>query len=147
MVQAKKKLIVLMAEDDDDYYLLAKQAFEESCPQHRLYRVEDGEELMNYLRFQGKYAAAVRPHVILLDLNMPRKSGRQALQEMKADPNLKRIPVVIFTTSKAEQDIQESYRQGAHSYIWKPVAFKQLLEMLKVFCRYWFDTIELPPHR
>ena len=144
MGDTKKTLFVLMADDDDDYYLLAKQAFEEACPQHELFRVEDGEELMNYLRELGKYAGSKRPDVILLDLNMPRKNGRQALQEMKADPHLKNIPVVILTTSKAEKDIQESYRHGAHSYIWKPIGYKQLTEVMKTFCQYWFDTMELP---
>lgn len=147
MGQVKKNLTILMADDDDDYYLLAKQAFDEACPGHQLYRVKNGEELMDYLKSKGKYEKAVRPHVILLDLNMPRKNGTQVLQEIKADPSLKQIPIVILTSSKAEKDITESYQHGAHSYIWKPLGLKQLMDTLKIFCRYWFEAIELPPYR
>ena len=136
-----------MADDDDDYFLLAKQAFSEACPAHQLYRVEDGDELMDYLKFKGKYQTSIRPHVILLDLNMPRKNGREVLKEIKADLSLRQIPIVILTTSKSEQDIKETYQGGAHSYIWKPFGYGQLMKMLKTFCQYWFETIELPPSR
>ncbi len=142
--QNKKTLVVLMADDDDDYYLLTKQAFEEACPGQQLYRVEDGVELMSYLKAEGKYQGSLRPHVILLDLNMPRKNGRQVLQEIKMDPNLRQIPIVILTTSKAEHDIKELYQSGAHSYIGKPLGFNQLVDVIKIFCRYWSETIELP---
>ena len=147
MGQTKKTLVILMADDDDDYFLLAKEAFKDAYPGHQLYRVTDGEELMDYLKSRGKYEKSIRPHVILLDLNMPRKSGSQALQEIKADPSLKQIPIVILTSSKEEKDIKESYQRGVHSYIWKPLGFKQLTETLKIFCRYWFEAIELPPYR
>lgn len=136
-----------MADDDEDYYLLAKQAFDEACPDHELYRVEDGQELMDYLELKGKYKDAVRPDVIFLDLNMPRKDGHQALREIKADPILRQIPIVILSSSKSEEDIKESYQNGAHSYIWKPFGFKQLMNMLKIFCQYWIETIELPSYR
>ena len=144
MTESKKILMVLMAEDDDDYYFLAREAFEKVCCEHQLYRVEDGEELMAYLRSKGKYKGSIMPDVILLDLNMPRKNGRQALQEIKADPKLSQLPVVILTTSKSERDIYESYQQGAHSYIWKPIGFQQLVDVFKIFCQYWSQTIELP---
>ena len=147
MGPTKKTLIILMADDDDDYFLLAKEAFKDACPDHQLHRVADGEEMMDYLKSKGKYEKSIRPHVILLDLNMPRKNGSQALQEIKADPNLKQIPVVVLTSSKSEKDIKESYQYGAHSYIWKPLGFKQLMDTLKIFCRYWFEAIELPPAR
>ncbi len=144
---SKKTFTVLLADDDDDYYFLTKQAFEVVCPDDKLLRVEDGVELLEYLRSEGKYKkGTVRPNVILLDLNMPRKNGQQALKEIKSDPVLKDIPVVILSTSKFEQDIVESYGLGAHSYIWKPIGFKQLIDMVKVFSQYWFQTIERRPN-
>ena len=138
-----KTFTVLLADDDEDYAYLVKQAFEEACPNYQMFRVEDGVELLDYLRSEGKYKGSIRPHVILLDLNMPRKNGREALHEMKLDPSLKQIPVVIFSTSKSEKDVTELYELGAHSYIWKPLGFKQIVDMLKVFCQYWSQSIEL----
>ena len=110
--------------------------------------MEDGEELMDYLHRRGKYEllrTEPLPGLILLDLNMPRKDGREALKEIKANPNLRRIPIVVLTTSKAEEDIVRSYDLGVNSYVTKPVTFKSLVELIKVLGRYWFEVVELPP--
>ena len=110
--------------------------------------MEDGEELLEYLQRRGRYADlkdAPLPGLILLDLNMPRKDGREALKEIKADANLRRIPIVVLTTSKAEEDILRTYDLGVNSYITKPVTFKSLVELIKLLGRYWFEVVELPP--
>lgn len=140
-------ITILMADDDADDRLLAKEALEESRLRNEIYFVEDGEELLDYLNRRGKYAApgkAPRPGLILLDLNMPRKDGREALREIKAAPDLRRIPVVIMTTSKAEEDVFRSYDLGANSFITKPVTFERLVEMMKVLGHYWIEFVELP---
>jgi CheY-like chemotaxis protein len=140
-------IIILMADDDADDRMLAKEALEESRVMNDLYFVEDGEELMDYLYERGKFAEpakAPRPGLILLDLNMPRKDGREALREIKADPNLRRIPIVIMTTSKAEEDIYRSYDLGANSFITKPVTFERLVELMRALGQYWIEFVELP---
>ncbi|MDQ3959432.1 MAG: response regulator, partial [Pseudomonadota bacterium] len=112
-----------------------------------LHFVTNGEELMDYLYRRGRYAdmaTSPRPGLILLDLNMPKKDGREALQEIKADPNLRRIPVVILTTSEAEEDVYRSYDLGANSFITKPVTFESLVELMRVMGRYWIELVELP---
>ena len=142
-----KPILILMAEDDADDRLLVKEALEESRVLNELRFVEDGEELLEYLRRQGRYAAAEespRPGLVLLDLNMPRKDGREALREIKADPELRRIPIVVMTTSKAEEDIFRSYDSGASSYITKPVTFERLVELMKTLGQYWIEFVELP---
>jgi len=136
--------MILMADDDADDRILTKEALEESRVLNDLRFVEDGEELMDYLKKRGKYADAPRPGLILLDLNMPRKDGREALKEIKADPELRRIPVVVMTTSKAEEDIYRSYDLGASSFITKPVTFDRLVELMKALGRYWVEFVELP---
>lgn len=136
-----------MADDDPDDRVLTKSALKESKVLNELFFVEDGEELMDYLKLEGKYTNpddAPRPSVILLDLNMPKKDGREALKEIKSDPNLRRIPVVIMTTSKAEEDIVRSYDLGANSYITKPVTFERLIELMKTMGQYWVEFVELP---
>jgi CheY-like chemotaxis protein len=140
---------ILMAEDDPDDRLLTKEALEESRLANKLYFVEDGEELMEYLCHQGRYTdneAAPRPGVILLDLNMPRKDGREALKEIKENSNLRRIPVIVLTTSKAEEDILRSYDLGVSGYITKPVNLEQLVEVIQMIGKYWFEIVELPPY-
>ena len=142
-----KSIMILMAEDDADDRLLVKDALAESRVLNELRFVGDGEELLEYLRHEGRYsdpASSPRPGLILLDLNMPRKDGREALQEIKADPNLRRIPVVVMTTSKAEEDIFRSYDTGASSYITKPVTFDRLVELMKTLGYYWIEFVELP---
>lgn len=140
-------IVILMADDDDDDYLLTKKALKESKLLNTLVRVNDGEELLDYLYRRGAFRdSAVRPGVILLDLNMPRKDGREALKEIKSNPTLSDIPVVIFTTSKLEEDIFRSYQLGSNSFITKPVTFENLITVMKTLGTYWFEIVELP-HR
>ena len=143
-----KVITILLADDDPDDRKLTQDAFVENRLVNVLHCVEDGEELMEYLRRQGRYVDqkdAPLPGLILLDLNMPRKDGREALKEIKADPELRRIPIVVLTTSKAEEDILRTYDLGVNSYVTKPVTFKSLVELVKVLGRYWFEVVELPP--
>ena len=142
-----RPIVILMAEDDADDRLLVREAFEESRLVNELRFVEDGEELLDYLRGQGRFSdplSAPRPGLVLLDLNMPRKDGREALREIKEDPDLRRIPVVVMTTSKAEEDIFRSYELGASSFITKPVTFERLVELMKTLGQYWIEFVELP---
>jgi CheY-like chemotaxis protein len=142
-----KAITLLLADDDPDDRLLAKQALEKSRLANDLRCVEDGEELLDYLRRRGKYAdprESPRPGLILLDLNMPRKDGREALREIKNDPRLRDIPVVVLTTSKAEEDIARTYNLGVNSYITKPVKFAALVVIMKTLGKYWFEIVELP---
>jgi CheY-like chemotaxis protein len=137
-----------MADDDADDRRLTKDALEESRLANDLRFVENGEELLEYLRHEGKYtdeATSPRPGLILLDLNMPRKDGRTALKEIKADPDLRQIPVSVLTTSKADEDIFRSYDLGVNSYIVKPVTFEALVDILQTLEKYWFEIVELPP--
>ena len=141
-------ITILMAEDDPDDRLLARDAFAEARLRNNLYFVEDGEQLMDYLHRRGDYAdpaQSPRPGIILLDLNMPRKDGREALAEIKSDKRLRRIPVVVMTTSRVEQDIVCSYDLGANSYITKPVTFSGFVEVIIGLGQYWFEIVELPP--
>lgn len=125
--------------------MLAREALAESRLANYLHLVRDGEELMDYLYRRGKYSdQAPRPGLILLDLNMPRKDGREALREIKADPELRQIPIVVLTTSKAEEDIYRSYDLGANSFITKPVTFSALVEVMRTIGKYWFEMVELP---
>jgi CheY-like chemotaxis protein len=143
----KKSITILMADDDQDDCLLVRKAFQASRLANDLRFVEDGEELMDYLYHRGKYTdalAAPRPGLILLDLNMPRKDGREALKEIKDDANLRETPIVVLTTSKAEEDILRSYDLGANSYITKPVTFDGLCDVMKSLGKYWFEIVELP---
>jgi CheY-like chemotaxis protein len=143
-----RPITVLYADDDEEDRLLVKQAWEESHLANPLHFVEDGEELMDYLHRRGKFAAmgnAPLPGMILLDLNMPRKDGREALREIKEDARLRSIPTIVLTTSKAEEDIYRAYDLGVNSFIVKPVTFQSLVELALTFSRYWFEIVELPP--
>ena len=133
-----------MADDDADDRMLAKEALEESRVLNDLHFVEDGEELLDFLNRRGRFSDAPRPGLILLDLNMPKKDGREALKEIKADSDLRRIPVVVMTTSKAEEDIFRSYDLGASSFITKPVTFDRLVDLMKTLGQYWVEFVELP---
>ncbi|MEK7724768.1 MAG: response regulator [Acidobacteriota bacterium] len=145
MKQDSKPITILLADDDPDDRLLVKEAFEENRLVNELETVKDGEELMDFLHKRGKFSNSdITPGLILLDLNMPRKSGLEALQEIKGDPNLRRLPVVILTTSKAEEDIVRSYDLGVNSFIVKPVTFEALVELIKDLDKYWFQIVELP---
>ena len=140
-------ITVLLAEDDPDDRLLAKQAWEESRLASDLRFVEDGEDLMDYLYRRGKYNDSVDapwPDPILLDLNMPRKDGREALKEIKKDLDLRQIPLVVLTVSKNEEDVCRSYKLGANSYVTKPVTFQSLVDLVQTLGKYWFETVELP---
>ena len=143
-----KPITILLADDDPDDRMLTRDAFEESRLRNTLEMVEDGEELMDYLHGRGDYAgnsAKPRPNLILLDLNMPRKDGREALKEIKSCSVLRNIPVVVLTTSKAEEDILRTYDLGVNSFIIKPVTFDGMVEVLKTIGKYWFEIVELPP--
>lgn len=149
MANKKTPITILMADDDPDDRQLTREAFEENHLANELRFVEDGEELLDYLHQRGKYAAegtAPTPGLILLDLNMPRKDGREALQEIKADPRLRAIRVVVMTTSKAEEDVLRTYNLSASSYITKPVTFERLVEVVKTLGKYWLEIVELPPN-
>ncbi|MBW1852622.1 MAG: response regulator, partial [Deltaproteobacteria bacterium] len=139
MNQRRQPIPILMADDDEDDRLLTQDAFQEYRVGNDLRFVEDGEELMDYLHRKGKFTdpkSSPRPGLILLDLNMPRKDGREALEEIKSDPDLRSIPVVVLTTSKAEEDIVRSYDLGVNSFITKPVTFEGLVEVVKTLGKY-----------
>lgn len=143
-------ITILMADDDADDRQLTREALEDARLINDMRCVENGEELLDYLRRQGKYAPpadAPRPGLILLDLNMPRKDGRTVLKEIKQDPALRSIPVVVLTTSKSDEDVYRSYDLGVNSYIVKPVTFEALVDILQTLEKYWFEIVELPPER
>lgn len=144
MTEARKTLIILIAEDDEDDRLLVRDALKESRVINEVHFVQDGVELLEFLRREGRHPDAPRPGVILLDLNMPRMDGRTALGEIKSDPALRRIPILVMTTSRAEEDILRSYDLGAASFIPKPVTFEGLVEVMAQLGRYWVEIVELP---
>jgi CheY-like chemotaxis protein len=140
-------IAILIADDDADDRLMAKEALDECRLANPVDFVEDGVELLDYLRGRGRYAAkgpARRPGLIILDLNMPKMDGREALREIKADPLLRRIPVVVMTTSKAEEDIYRTYDLGVNSFITKPVSFDGLVAVMRTMGSYWIEIVELP---
>ncbi len=147
MTRQPKPITILMADDDADDRQMTREAFGESRLANDLRFVTDGEELLDYLKRRGKYAdpaSSPRPGLILLDLNMPKKDGREALREIKADPSLKQIRVVVLTTSKAEEDIYRTYDLSAASYITKPVTFDSLVDVIRALGKYWLEIVELP---
>jgi two-component system response regulator len=139
-------ITILLADDDPDDRRLTQDAFAESRLANDLRCVEDGQELLDYLRGDGRFQGqpTPRPGLILLDLNMPRMDGREALQAIKADPSLRSIPIVVLTTSKSEEDVFRSYDLGVNSFITKPVSFQGLVEVVRVPGHYWFEIVELP---
>jgi CheY-like chemotaxis protein len=149
MEPAQRPVVILIAEDDDDDFLLTREALQSFLPQSGLKRVRDGEELVDYLRrrMKDEPAEAPEPSLIFLDLNMPRKDGREALSEIKSHPQLRRIPVIVLTTSEAEEDVRRSYELGANSYICKPMRFEQFRSTIELICRYWFEAAALPRER
>lgn len=139
--------MILMADDDEEDRLMTQEALIEARLANELRFVVDGEDLMDYLHRRGAYGDGVdapRPGIILLDLNMPRKDGREALAEIKSHPDLRQIPVVVLTTSKAEEDILRTYDLGVNSFITKPVTFAGLVDVVRGFSSYWFRIVELP---
>jgi CheY-like chemotaxis protein len=142
-------IAILMADDDEDDILLTSKALKKGKLLNTLFSVSNGEELLDYLLHRGKYAdaddtSAPLPGLILLDLNMPKKDGREALREIKTHPELQDIPVVVFTTSKAEEDIYRSYKLGVNSFVTKPVTFENLIEVMQALGKYWFEIVTLP---
>ncbi|HLM66949.1 MAG TPA: response regulator [Longimicrobium sp.] len=149
MTVDRDSTIILMADDDDDDYFLVRDALAGTRLANDLRRVSNGVELMEYLRRQGRYADAAlspRPGVILLDLNMPLMDGREVLEQLKSAPDLRRIPVVVMTTSQAEEDVSGSYDRGASSFIVKPVTFDELVRVMQSLGDYWIETVRLPAH-
>lgn len=147
MTTARAPITILMAEDDPDDRLMTQEAFNECRLGNPLKFAADGEQLMDYLHRRGEYADDIRypmPGLILLDLNMPRKDGREALREIKADPELRKIPVVVLTTSKAGEDVNASYLAGANSFITKPVSFSALIDVVQALGTYWLQIVDLP---
>jgi CheY-like chemotaxis protein len=142
-----RPISILVADDDADDRLMIKDALSENRLANDLRFVRDGEELMDYLHRRGDFASpekSPRPGLILLDLNMPKKDGREALREIKSHPEFKGIPVVVLTTSKAEEDIYRTYNLGVNSFVTKPVTFEALVEVTRELGRYWFEIVELP---
>jgi CheY-like chemotaxis protein len=141
-------ITILMADDDEDDRMMTREALQNAHLANEMRVAVDGQDLMDYLRREGTYAdpsvSAPRPGIILLDLNMPKKNGREALAEIKADEDLRSIPVVVLTTSKAEEDVFQSYDLGVNSFITKPVTFAGLVEVMRNWQRYWFELVELP---
>jgi len=141
-----KSIVILMAEDSPSDAELARQAFKNGKLLNELIIVKDGVEAMDYLNKKGKFADAIRPDVVLLDLNMPRKDGREVLAEIKKDADLKTIPVVVLTTSADEQDILRSYELQASCYITKPVEFEKFIEVARSIKHFYFNIVTLPPN-
>lgn len=147
MSPKQKSIVILIADDDAEDRMLVKDALDEGRLKNDIHFVENGEELVDYLHNRGKFSDKDKfptPGLILLDLNMPKKDGREALREIKNDPHLRLIPVVVLTTSKAEEDILRTYDMGVSSFITKPVTFTALVDVMKTLSKYWFEIVELP---
>lgn len=140
-----KAIDILLVEDNPGDVRLAREALKESKVRNNIFVVEDGVEAMKFLRRQGKYEDKPRPDLILLDLNLPRKSGREVLAEVKSDDNLKRIPVCVLTVSRDEQDIIRAYNLHANCYITKPLDFEQFMNITKSIEEFWLTIVKLPP--
>jgi CheY-like chemotaxis protein len=151
MMRSRNKIpiTILICDDDEDDRMLTQQALEDAHVSNDIRFVEDGEQLLNYLyqrgEFGGEMGKAPRPGLILLDLNMPKMDGREALKLIKEDPTLCDIPIVVLSTSRLDQDIIRSYQLGVNSFITKPVTFTGLVEAMNVLGRYWLEIVELPP--
>lgn len=147
MSSHKSSVVILIAEDDDDDFLLTREALEESRLLNTLFRVKNGEELLDYLLRRGSYtkpSESPRPTLILLDLNMPKMDGREALKQIKSHPDLRQIPVIVLTTSAAEDDIAKTYDLGVNSFIRKPVSFEEFIKTIRVLKEYWLEIVTLP---
>ena len=149
MSERYNSVVILLADDDPDDRMFTTRALKRSHLANDVVTVEDGEQLMDYLYRRGTFAddEAPRPGLILLDLNMPRMDGREALREIKSDPDLRSIPVVVLTTSEAEQDILRSYDLGVNAFVTKPVTFEDLVEVIQVLGNFWFEIVKLPAQR
>ncbi len=140
-----KAIDILLVEDNPGDVRLAREALKGSKIRNNLYVVDDGVKALEFLRRQGKYADARRPDLVILDLNLPRKSGREVLAEIKADDSLKRIPVVVLTVSRDEEDILRAYNLHANCYITKPIDFEQFMKITKTIEDFWLTIVKLPP--
>ncbi|WP_299701396.1 response regulator [uncultured Pontibacter sp.] len=146
-MKSNRPIVILIADDDAEDRMLIKEALEENRLSNAIQFVENGEELMDYLHNRGRFNDKEKyqtPGLILLDLNMPKKDGREALKEIKADEHLRVLPVVVLTTSKAEEDILRTYDLGVSSFITKPVTFTALVDVMRTLSKYWFEIVELP---
>jgi CheY-like chemotaxis protein len=139
-----KQVEILIVEDNEGDIRLIEEVFEEAKIRNRLHIAEDGEEAMLFLHGEGKFAGSPRPYVIILDLNLPKKDGREVLREIKEDGNLKNIPVIVLTTSNSEKDILGAYGLRANAYITKPLDFDQFIKIIKSIENFWLDVVELP---
>jgi CheY-like chemotaxis protein len=147
METADRPITILMADDDADDQLMAREALDEARVKANLVYVQDGEDLLDYLNRRGRYRDPVRsprPGLILLDLNMPKKDGREALKEIKSDPALRSIPVVVLTTSRADEDVYRTYDLGGNSFVTKPTSFDDLVGIMRTLVKYWFEIAALP---
>ena len=147
MASNSKPIVILLADDDSEDREMTRKAIDKNRLANEFYTVADGEELLDFLNHRGAYAPPAlspTPGLILLDLNMPRMDGREALAAIKADPALRRIPVVVMTTSKAEEDITRTYDLGSNSFISKPITFAGLIDVTKILGLYWFQIVTLP---
>ncbi|HET6991527.1 MAG TPA: response regulator, partial [Bacteroidia bacterium] len=150
MKQKSRSIEILIADDDEEDRMLIIDALKESRLSNNIQSVEDGQELMDYLRGENRFSDREKyplPGIILLDLNMPKKDGREALKEIKSDNVLRSIPIIVLTTSKAEEDILRTYNLGVNSFITKPVSFSGMIDVMKVLNRYWFEIVELPQEK
>ena len=145
MIGAEQRVRVLMVEDSSDDLLMLEAALEQGSAPIDLHVVTDGDAATRFLRREGEFADAARPDLILLDLNLPRKDGREVLLEVKLDPDLRRIPIIVLTTSGAERDIVESYQHGANAYITKPFELDELFSAVRKFEDFWIKLARLPP--
>ncbi len=146
MFESNHRFEILLVEDNPGDVLLTKEAFREGRLAHRLSVVEDGEDALHFLRQEGKHADAPRPDLILLDLNLPKKDGRELLAEVKGDPVLRHIPVIVLTTSDAEQDVWRAYKLHANCYLTKPVQMDDFLNKIRSVEDFWLTVVRLPPH-
>ncbi|MFD0774694.1 response regulator [Streptomonospora algeriensis] len=143
-VSLAQAIEVLLVEDDPGDVLMTKEAFQEHKVSNHLHVVSDGVEALSFLRREGEYADAPKPHLILLDLNLPRKDGREVLEEVKRDEELSHIPIVVLTTSEAEEDILRSYRLHANAYVAKPVDFEQFIRVVRQIDDFFVTVVRLP---
>jgi len=146
MVERNGPIEILLVEDNPGDVRLTKEALREGKVYSNLHTVKDGVEAMEYLRREGKYKDAPRPDIILLDLNLPRKDGREVLEEIKSDDKLKRIPVVVLTTSKAEEDVLRTYNLHANCYVTNPVDLEKFMVVVKTIDIFWLTVVTLPPN-
>ena len=146
MTDGRSPIDILLVEDTPGDERLTREALREGKVYHKLHWGKDGVQAMDFLKQRGQYAKMPRPDIILLDLNLPKKDGREVLQEIKRDDNLKRIPVVILTTSKAEEDVLKTYNLHANCYVTKPVDLDQFVKIVRSIEQFWFTVVKLPPH-